>query len=108
MKHSIFKWIALAGALFGPLHGQAQVSCVRGGLQHAVDLYIEAQTKGDISGMPLAERVGYWENTKLTDINQGLIRTPLKVDHHRSVLDESSGQTVAEVIVTDREKPYVI
>ena len=55
--------LALCGAVLTPAISHAQVSCTRGGLQQAVDLYIAAQTKGDISGLPLATGVGYWENS---------------------------------------------
>jgi hypothetical protein len=107
--------IALTGVLLaaGAVQAQPQaqprpVSCVRGGLQRAVDLYIEAQTKGDTSGLPLANGLGYVENMERVDINTGLIKTPLKIDHHRSLLDEATCQTFTEVIVTDAAKPYVL
>lgn len=92
-----------------PAGGAArQVSCVRGGLQYAVNLYIEAQTKGDASLLPLANGLGYVENMEPVDIASGLINTPLKIDHHRSLLDEATCQTFTEVIVTNPEKPYVL
>ena len=94
--------------LLGPGTGFAQVSCSREGLQRAVDLYIAAQTKGDTSGMPLATGLGYMENHAVANIGTGLIKTPLKIDHHRSLLDPSTCQTFTEVIVTDKEKPYVL
>ncbi len=109
MKRSGFAWAALAFALLAPAIGAAQsVSCVRGGLQRAVDLYIEAQTKGEISGLPLANGLGYVENMERVDIDTGLIKTPLKIDHHRSLLDEATCQTFTEAIVTDAAKPYVL
>jgi hypothetical protein len=109
-------WLVLSAALLTPAAGFAQqaggaareVSCVRGGLQRAVDLYIEAQTKGDASVLPLANGLGYVENMMPVAIAQGLINTPLKIDHHRSLLDESTCQTFTEVIVTNPEKPYVL
>jgi hypothetical protein len=91
-----------------PAIGLAQVSCSRDGLQHAVDLYIAAQTKGDTSNLPLANGLGYVENTKPTDIDKGLIKTAMKIDHHRSLLDTASCQTFTEVIVTDKAHPYVL
>jgi hypothetical protein len=104
-----FSWIVVAGACLAPAAGSAQeISCVRGGLQRAVDLYIEAQAKGDTSGLPLATGLGYVENMAPADIAGGLISTPLKIDHHRSLLDESTCQTFTEVIVTDAAKPYVL
>ena len=116
MKRSTFSPIVLSVALLGPVTGIAQppappaleISCVRSGLQRAVDLYIEAQTKGDTSGLPLPPGVGYVENMERVDIATGLISTPLKIDHHRSLLDESTCQTFTEVIVTNPEKPYVL
>jgi hypothetical protein len=108
MRRTAFTWIVLSGALLAPAAGSAQVSCVRGGLQRAVDLYLDAQAKGDVSGLPLAMGLGYVENMAPVAIADGLISTPLKIDHHRSLLDESTCQTFTEVIVTDPTKPYVL
>lgn len=108
MKRITFMWIVLIGALLAPTAGLAQVSCSRDGLQRAVDLYIEAQTKGDTSGLPLATGLGYMENVAPANINNGLIKTPMKIDHHRSLLDTDTCQTFTEVIVTNKEKPYVL
>ena len=108
MKRMNILWLVLASTLLVPMISSAEVSCVRGGLQQAVDLYIDAQTKGDISGLPLAANVGYWENNKLTDIKQGFINKPLKIVHQRSLLDTDSCQTFTEVIVTDKKAPYVL
>jgi len=94
--------------LFGPALSHAQVSCTRGGLQQAVDLYIAAQTRGDLSGLPLATGVGYWENIAPADIKTGFVNKPLKIDHHRSFLDADSCQTFTEVIVADKAAPYVV
>jgi hypothetical protein len=108
VKRITFSCIVLSGTFLAPALGFAQISCVRGGLQRAVDLYIEAQTKGDTSGLPMATGLGYIENMAPADINGGLINTPLKIDHHRSLLDESTCQTFTEVIVTDAEMPYIL
>ena len=42
------------------------------------------------------------------DINTGVIKKALKIDHHRSLLDEATCQTFTEVIVTDAANPYVL
>jgi hypothetical protein len=107
MKRIGLGWIVLAAALVTPAESSAQVSCTRDGLQRAVDLYIAAQTKGDTSGLPLATGLGYIENIAVADINKGLIKTPVTIDHHRSLIDTATCQTFTEVIVTDKEKPYV-
>ncbi len=91
-----------------PAQGPGPVSCTRGGLQNAVDLYIAAQTSGDRSTLPLPGGMGYWENAARVDIATGLINTPMEIDHHRSLFDESTCQTFTEVIVVDEETPYVL
>ena len=100
--------LALVSAALLPALGHAEVSCTRGGLQQAVDLYIAAQTKGDLSGLPLASNVGYWENIAPADIKTGFVKKPLKIDFHRSILDQDSCQSFTEVIVTDKAAPYVL
>jgi hypothetical protein len=108
MKRIVLMWLVLTGAMLAPTDGFAQVSCTREGLQRAVDLYIAAQTKGDTSGMPLATGLGYMENVARADINNGLIKKAMKIDHHRSLLDTATCQTFTEVIVTDKANPYVL
>ena len=108
MRRTTFLWIALSGALLAPTLASAQISCVRGGLQNAVDLYIEAQSSGDLSNLPLAQGLGYFENMELTALEDGIINKPLEIDHHMSLLDEATCQTFTEVIVTDEDEPYVL
>jgi len=108
MKRIVVVAIVLAGALLAPAASYAQVACTRDGLQRAVDLYIAAQTKGDTSGLPLPNGLGYIENAAPADIATGLIKTAMTIEHHRSILDPSTCQTFSEVIVTNKEKPYVL
>ena len=108
MKRLALIAIVLTGALVVPTASVAQVSCSREGLLRGIDLYIAAQTKGDTSGLPLAAGLGYIENHAPADINSGLIRTAVKIDHHRSLVDVATCQTFTEVIVTNNEKPYVL
>ena len=108
MKRLAVTVILLAAAVLAPTESVAQISCSREGLQRAVDLYIAAQSKGDTSALPLPPGVGYVENMAAVDINAGVIKTAMKIDHHRSLLDPSSCQTFTEVIVTNKEKPYVL
>src|SRR5687767_2433987 len=108
MKRLAATVLVLAGALVAPTESFAQISCSRDGLQRAVDLYIAAQSKGDTSGLPLPRGAGYVENMAPANINNGVIKTAMKIDHHRSLLDPASCQTFTEVIVTNKEKPYVL
>jgi hypothetical protein len=109
LKHFTFAWRALAiGALLAPALGHAEISCTREGLQQAVDLYITAQTKGDLSGLPLAQGLGYWENLAPADIKTGFVNKPLKIDHTFTIIDADTCQTFSEIIVTDKAAPYVL
>lgn len=101
-----FKWMVVAGVILGSSAGYSQVSCTREGLQAAADLYIAAQTKGDTGGLPLAKGLGYIENFKPMNIDEGLIKKPMKIDHQRSLLDTSTCQTFTEMIVADKANPY--
>src|SRR5215467_15292255 len=110
MRGQKLAWIVLAAAvLAAPATGfAAEISCARGGLQRAVDLYVDAQTKGDTSGLPLAKGLGYYENAVPFDIEKGLIHKAMKIDHHRSLLDTSTCQAFTESIVADKDNPYVL
>jgi hypothetical protein len=84
------------------------VSCSRDGLQRAADLYLAAQRTGDTSGLPLAAGLGYFENHASAALDTGVIKTAMTIDHTRSLADVSTCQTFTEVIVTNKEKPYVL
>lgn len=108
MNRLNYTCIALAGALLIPALSHAEISCTRDGLKTATDLYLAAQTSGDTSGLPLAKGLGYVENFKPLDINDGLIRKAMHIDHSRSLLDTATCQTFTEVIVADKASPYVL
>src|SRR5580692_2763158 len=108
MTRALCKCIVLSAALLGPATSFAQVACTREGLQAATNLYVDAQTKGDPSGLPLATGLAYIENMQVVDIKSGVIQKPLKIDFHRTLIDPSTCQTFTEVIVTDKSQPYVL
>ena len=108
MNRLNLKCMAFAVTLLAPAFSHAQISCTREGLQAAADLYIAAQTKGDTSGLPLAKGLGYVENFKTVDINDGVIRKAMKIDHQRTLIDPSTCQTFTEVIVSDKANPYAL
>jgi len=108
MSRILHKWILLSAVLLAPAVSSAQIACTRDGLQAATNLYVEAQGKGDPSGMPLATGLAYIENMQVTDIKSGVIQKPLKIDFHRALIDTAGCQTFTEVIVTDKSHPYVL
>jgi hypothetical protein len=108
MTRIVLIGVVFTGAWLAPAAAFAQISCTREGLQRAAELYIAAQTKGDTSGLPLATGLGYVENHAPAKIDEGLIKTAMTIDHHRSLYDPATCQTFTEVIVTNKEKPYVL
>lgn len=108
MIRNAWKWIALAATLVAPAASFAQISCTRDGLQAATNLYIDAQTKGDPAGLPLATGLAYIENMQVVDIKTGVIQKPMKMDFHRTLIDTATCQTFTEIIVTDKAHPYVL
>lgn len=108
MIRTLCKWIVLSAVVLAPAASFAQVACTRDGLQAATNLYLDAQTKGDPSGLPLATGLAYIENMQVVDIKSGVIQKALKVDFHRTLIDPATCQTFTEVIVTDKTHPYVI
>ncbi len=108
MKPLALAAVTITATLLAMPASYARISCTRAGLGRAVDLYLAAQTRGDISGLPLAKGLAYYENGKRANIKTGLLATALKIDHHMSLLDPVTCQTFTEVIVTNKAKPYVI
>jgi hypothetical protein len=102
-----FTLLLLGAALLSPAT-YAQISCTREGLKAAADLYVAAQAKGDTSGLPLANGLGYVENFKPMAIAEGLMKKPMKIDHTMHLIDTATCQTFTEVIVTDKAAPHVI
>jgi hypothetical protein len=83
------------------------VSCQRGGLQHAVGLYLAAQAAGDISGLPLATGLGYFEDMKAADVKTGFLTKKKVIARSVSLYDDQSCQTYTEIWVTDQADPWV-
>jgi hypothetical protein len=82
--------------------------CTRAALQAAVDSYLAAQEAGNLSKMPLASKVKYFENLTEIKKEQGLWNTPLPIAFHRSLLDADSCRTFTEVIIAEGDHPYVL
>jgi len=108
MNRTVAILAALSCVMLTPAESRAQSNCTRADLQSAVDSYLAAQSKGTPSGMRLVPAVKYSENMQDASIDKGVLRTPLKIDFHRSLLDTDACETFTEVIVTDANHPYVL
>jgi hypothetical protein len=86
----------------------AQARCTAEVLEGAVDSYLKAQGRGDASVMSLASPVRYVENRKAADLATGILKSPLKIDFSRTLMDTQACETFTEVVVTDPAHPYVL
>ncbi|HZV58250.1 MAG TPA: hypothetical protein VFF89_11310 [Sphingobium sp.] len=101
----------LASGLFlsaAPAYAQFGGGCTQEDLEKATAAYIEAQTKGDPTPMPLGTWVTYNEQMDLGTMSTGVLSKPLKIDFHRTIYDPQQCQTFTEVVVTDPAHPYVL
>jgi len=108
MIRSLAVIAAMSCVLFTPAESRAQFACSRADLQAAVDSYLAAQGKGTPSSMRFATGVKYTENMQDAAIDKSILRSPLKIDFHRSLLDAEACETFTEVIVTDASHPYLL
>ena len=88
--------------------GYGQATCTRAELQSAVEAYLAAQRTGSPAALPLAVLAKYIENTVETAFDKGIVKSALKIDFSRSLLDTTICETFTEVIVTDKSHPYVL
>ncbi len=100
-----FCFIALAGLAFAS-HARAQ--CARETLQKLADTYVQAQTAGKATMLPLAANSSYSENNTAMDIGKGVLAGPLKVDFTRSFYDTTQCATFTELVAATDPHPYVI
>ena len=108
MFRTVVALTALSCTLCVPVESQAQTGCARPDLVTVVNTYLAAQRRGTPSSMPLAAEVKYSENMQDGSIETGILKTPLKIDFSRSLIDTEACQTFTEVIVTDPSHPYVL
>jgi hypothetical protein len=91
---------------YAPL--QDRPTCTRDELKAATAAYVEAQRKGDISGLPLHEKVHFLQDMQTVERGAGLWNTALPIGNAMSFHDDKRCKTFTEVIVTEGAKPYVI
>ena len=108
MTRAILINVLVLSALAVAVPGFAQTNCTRADLQAAVDGYLAAQRAGNPSALPLAVSAKYIENTVDTPLDKGIVKSVLKIDFNRSILDTTICETFTEVIVTDQSHPYVL
>jgi hypothetical protein len=101
--------LVAAGLLFcSAAPALAAGNCGRAELQSAVDAYLAAQQAGDLSMLPAAPQTKYYEQQEPIAASASIVNTPLAIDFHRSILDETSCQTFTEIVVLDEEHSYAL
>lgn len=107
-----FSSIVLAGMACA---ANAQAECSRDMLQGLADTYIEAQTTGNPSLIPLAVPSGprapkpyYGENDRSKDIAEGILAEAISADFTRSFHDTTLCATFIEFVAASHDHPYVL
>lgn len=85
-----------------------QPVCTRAELEAATNAYVDAQSSGDVSGMPLVSNAVYLENMVSIEKADGLWNTALPVANSMSFHDSTRCKTFTEIIVTEGDHSYVI
>lgn len=83
-------------------------TCTSAELKAATDAYVEAQRRGDISGLPLDPKAHFLENMATVEKDKGLWNTKLPVADALSFHDAKRCKTFTQIIVTQGPTPYVI
>ena len=91
---------------FAPLADRP--TCTRAELNAATDAYVEAQRRGDVSGMALDPKAHFLQNMATVDKGAGLWNTGLPVANAISFHDTKRCKTFTQIIVTEGGQPYVI
>jgi len=101
-----------AACVFGAPRAHAQrvdhPSCTSEQLHAVTNAYVDAQRKGDISHLPLADSAEFLENMKKIKKTDGLWNKALPVAYTDSFHDPVRCKTFTEIVVTDGGHPYVI
>jgi hypothetical protein len=103
---TIFCSIVIAGVAFA---ANASAQCSRETLQKLADTYVQAQTAGKATMLPLAANSSYAENEHGHGHCQGrACLEALKVDFTRSFYDTKQCATFTELVAATDPHPYVI
>ena len=92
--------------LLSALSSIAAATCTLQNLQDAASAYISSVA----AGVPSATiaKASYKENNKAANITAGLLSTPMKIDHNKTLFDTTLCGTYTELIIADPKAPYVI
>lgn len=87
-----------------------QDTCTRESILEAADAYVAAQTAGSLEplGDLLAEDWTYRQDNEIMDAADGVLSTPLAIEHRRTTADVVECASYTELIAPDPAAPYVI
>ena len=97
--------VALAGLAFAT---QARAECSREMLRELTQTYVEAQSTGKPTLLPIEAGSYYGENDVARDIAGGVLTQALTVDFTRSFHDTTQCATFTELVAATHPHPYVI
>jgi len=93
-------------ALLSALTPMTAATCSLKNLQDAASAYISSVAAGAPSAA--IAKASYKENNKDANITTGLLSTPMKIDHNKTLFDTTLCASYSELIITDPKAPYVI
>jgi hypothetical protein len=110
MSRKILRTLAGASMVAGLLAATPALAqgCTRDSLKELAAKYVEAQTQGKSSVLPLGNWVVYRENFKLASLSTDTLSKPLKIDWSRALLDTTQCRVALHMIATDPADPMVI
>jgi len=97
--------IALVGMAFG---ADASAACTRDSLEALTENYVEAQTTGNATLLPMADGAYYGENDLPRNITEGMLSQAITPDFTRSIVDTTLCATFTEFVAASHDHPYVI
>jgi hypothetical protein len=86
----------------------ASAECNREMLEELADTYVQAQSAGNATMLPLAADASYAENDVAMDITEGVLAEALTIDFTRSFYDTTQCATFTELVAATDPHPYVI
>src|SRR4051794_24131288 len=108
MWSSVLAWLSAS-----TLNPRQQIECSRETLAARVDIYMSSQATGNPLGVIAMSfgtfgPINYTEDFMPRDPLKGVLATPLRIDHNRSVLDTTQCASYTELIIADAKNPRVI
>lgn len=106
LARATIKYVTVLVGMASATHARAE--CSRDMLRELAQTYVEAQSTGKPTLLPLAAGSYYSENDVAGDVAGGVLTQALTVDFTRSFYDSTQCATFTELVAATDPHPYVI